>query len=95
MPKSKRLIIILIAVVVILVIPLIAMPFSDEIKWTLSDFIVAAMLLFGFGLMFDLILRKIKKRKYRIVLSVILLLALILIWAELAVGIFGSPLAGN
>lgn len=95
MPKSKRLIIILIAVVVILVIPLIAMPFSDEINWTLSDFIVAAMLLFGFGLMFDLILRKIKKRKYRIVLSVILLLALILIWAELAVGIFGSPLAGN
>lgn len=93
--KNKRLKIIFLSVLFLLFIPLIAMQFTDEVNWTLSDFVVAGVLLLGTGLIFDLILRKIKSLKYRIVISLILLIVLLLIWAELAVGIFGSPLSGN
>jgi len=71
------------------------MQFTDEVKWTLFDFIVAAVLLFGAGLTIDFIIRKVKRTKYRIILSVALLAMLILLWAELAVGIFETLLSGN
>ena len=93
--KNNRLKIILIAVFIILLIPLIAMQFSDEVNWTLSDFVVAGVLLLGTGLMCDLVIRKVQNINYRIAICVALLMALLLIWAELAVGIFGSPFSGS
>lgn len=93
--KNKRLLSILIAIAIILLIPLVAMQFTDEVKWTPFDFAVAAALLLSTGLMCELILRIIKKPLYRIILCVLLLLALVLIWLELAVGIFGTSFAGH
>ena len=93
--KNKRLIIIASAVSLLLLIPLIAMQFTDKVKWTLSDFIIAAVLLLGTGLTIEFIMRKAKRTKYRMALIVALLAILLLIWAELAVGIFGTPLSGN
>ncbi len=49
----------------------------------------------GTGLMVDLVLRKVTQTKYRIALCAAILICLLLVWAELAVGIFGSPLAGQ
>ena len=40
--QNKRLIGIVLAVPLLLLIPLIAMLFTGEVKWTLLDFIVAA-----------------------------------------------------
>lgn len=93
--KSKRLKFMLLTVAILLLIPLIAMQFSAEVNWTPFDFVVAGFLLIGAGLIFDLVIRKIKNIKYRIATSLILLIALLLIWAELAVGIFGTPLSGS
>ena len=93
--QNKRLLIIVLSVVLILLIPLIAMQFSSEVNWTLIDFIIAGVLLFGTGLILELISKKIKKKGNRIVLIIIILGLLILIWLELAVGIFGTPLAGS
>jgi hypothetical protein len=87
---NKRLSIILLALAIILLVPLIAMQFTTEVNWTLLDFVVAAVLLFSTGLMCELALRKIKKTKYRIAICVALLLALLLIWTELAVGVFAT-----
>ena len=70
----------------VLLVPLLAMQFSNEVAWTLSDFVSAGALVFGTGLMFVLAARKL--RKYRAVLGVTLAAALIYVWAELAVGIF-------
>ncbi|UFH52702.1 hypothetical protein [Spirosoma sp. KNUC1025] len=92
---NNRLTGILLAVAFLLSIPLIAMQFTDEVKWGLFDFIVAGTLLLGTGLMCELVLRTVRKREYRIGLCVIILIALFLIWAEIAVGIFGSPIAGS
>ena len=59
--KNKRLIVILLAISMLLLIPLIAMQFTDEVNWTLFDFVIAGALLFGTGLLSELIMRKIKK----------------------------------
>jgi hypothetical protein len=64
------------------------MQFTDEVNWTLPDFIAAAVLLPCTGLMCELVLRKVKKTKHRIAICLATLAMLLLIWAELAVGIF-------
>jgi hypothetical protein len=93
--KNKRLIGILLMVALLLLIPLIAMQFTDEVDWSPFDFIVMGVLLLGTGLMCEFVLRKVKKTGYRISLVVAILIAFLLIWAELAVGIFGTPFAGS
>ncbi len=93
--QNKRLTGILLVVVILLLIPLIAMQFTEEVQWTLFDFVVAAVLLLGTGLMCELVMRKFKKTGHRIAICVVLLTVLFLIWLELGVGIFGTPLSGQ
>lgn len=71
------------------------MQFTNEVNWSVMDFVMAGILLFGSSLVFEFVLRKVKSTKHRILLSGIILLLLFLLWAELAVGIFGSSIAGN
>ena len=93
--KNQRLTGILFVAASLLLIPFVAMQFTSEVNWTFSDFVVAGVLLFGTGLLIELVLRNVQKMEYRIALCVALLVALFLIWLELAVGIFGTPLAGS
>ena len=71
------------------------MQFTNEVNWTLSDFVVVGILVLGTGLMYELVLRNINQLKYRIAICGALQFALIMIWVELAVGIFGIPFGGN
>ena len=93
--KNKRPRIILLAISLILLIPFVAMRFTEEVDWTLSDFAVAAVLLLATGLMWEIVMRKFTGTGTRIVLCAALLMALLLVWMELAVGIFGTPVAGT
>jgi len=93
--NNNRLKIILSAAAIILLIPFIAMQFTNEINWTLSDFIIAGFLLFGTGLLVELALRKVKNITYRTLAIIIIAILFLLFWAELAVGIFGTSLAGS
>lgn len=93
--KNKRLIGILLVIAIMLLIPLIAMSFTHEVNWTLFDFIVFGTLLLSTGLTCELVLRKVKKTEYRIAICLGILVVFFLIWAELAVGIFGSPISGT
>lgn len=93
--KNTRLVAIISVVPVLLMVPLIAMLFTKEVNWTVSDFIVMGMLLLGAGLGCELILRKVKKTSYRIAICAAVLFVFLLVWAELAVGIFGTPFAGS
>jgi len=92
---NSRLKKILICITVILIIPVFGKLFTDDFQWTLPDFIIGAILLYGTGLMIDFILRKIQKISHRIALCGFILFLLISIWAELAVGLIGTPFAGN
>jgi hypothetical protein len=95
LPNSKTTLILLSIVILLLLIPLTAMQFTNEVNWSIFDFIVAGVLLFGTSLIIDFVLRKVKSTKHRILICGIILLLLFLLWAELAVGIFRSPIAGN
>lgn len=75
----------------ILSIPLVAMQFTDEVSWTLSDFVIMGALLLGTGFMYELVTRGVKSSAHRFIAASVLLLALLLIWADLAVGIFNIP----
>lgn len=86
---------ILFTVAFILIIPLAAMQFTDEVNWTPFDFAVAGALLLATGLTCELVIRLVPKTGHRIVICLAILAALLLVWAELAVGIFGTPFAGT
>ena len=91
----KRLNIILISAAILLTIPLVAMQFTNEVNWAVSDFIIGGILFFGIGLAFEFVLRMTKSMKKRMVIIISLTIAFLLLWAELAVGIFGTPIAGS
>ena len=85
----------MLAASMVLLLPLVAMQFTSEVQWSASDFVVAGILLFGTGLLIEMVLRKTKKGVLRILAVLGVLLLLLLTWLELAVGIFGSPWAGT
>jgi hypothetical protein len=93
--QNKRLIIILLTVTVLLLVPLIAMQLTAEVNWTLFDFVVAGVLLLGTGLLCEFVMRKVNNKSYRVIICVVILAILLLIWLELAVGLFGTPFAGQ
>ncbi len=93
--QKKRFSYILSAVLLLLLVPFMAMQFTDEVSWTLFDFVVMGILLLITGLTCEMIWRKVNKLEYRITLCVALAAVFLLIWAELAVGIFGTPFSGS
>lgn len=93
--QNKRLIGIVLTVALLLLVPFIAMQFTDEVNWDETDFIVAGFLLLGTGMLCEIVLRSFRKTRHRLVICGGILFALFLIWAELAVGVFGTPFAGS
>jgi len=93
--QNKRLIGILLSVGLLLLVPLIAMQFTNDVDWKLTDFVIMGTLLLGTGLTCEFVLRKVKKIEYRLLICGAVLVAFLLVWAELAVGIFGTPFAGS
>ena len=72
----------------LLLLPLAAMQFTPEVRWGPGDFILAACLLFATGAGGVLVWRGTKRTGYRVALIGLLALALAVVWAELAVGLF-------
>lgn len=75
---------------VILLIPAIAMQFTDEVKWTLFDFAAMGALLFGSGVAYKLIAARSCESTYRIAVGIAVLASLLLLWMNAAVGLIGS-----
>lgn len=95
MTQNKRLTGIVLGVAFLLLIPLVAMQFTNEVNWGIGDFVIMGFLLLGTGLTCEFVIRKVKNLDYRIGILAAIMVALFLIWAELAVGIFGTPFAGS
>ena len=74
----------------ILLIPLVAMQFTDEMNWTLFDFIIMGVLVFGTGFTYELVTRRSANNTYRVAVGVAAVTGFLLIWVNLAVGIIGS-----
>ena len=79
----------------LLSIPLIVMQLTDEVNWSFFDFIIMGIMLSITGLALGIITKKIKYYKYRNIFIAIIIMIFLLIWAELGVGLFGTPFAGD
>ncbi len=79
----------------ILLIPAVAMQFTKEVNWNLFDFIVMGTLLSLTGFAIELVASKVTSTKWRLIITGVIVLLLLLTWAELAVGLFGTPFAGS
>ena len=79
----------------LLLIPMIAMQLTDEVNWSFFDFLIMGIMLSITGLALGIIIKKIKYHKYRNIFIAIIIMIFLLIWAELGVGLFGTPFAGN
>jgi hypothetical protein len=86
--QNKRVNAILITVAVLLLVPLIAMQFTDEVKWSPMDFLVMGVLLLSTGLGCELAIRRVKEFRYRVFICLAILTTFFIIWLEFAVGIF-------
>ncbi len=95
MVAKKSLQIILISIGFLLLILLVAMQFTNQVNWSPLDFLIMGILLFGTGLVIDFARRKVKENEHRMLVIVAIVVIFLLIWAELAVGIFGTPFAGS
>jgi hypothetical protein len=76
--------------VALLVTPLVAMQFTSEVNWTLSDFLFAWAMFGIVGGTFELAVRASGNKAYRGGAAVALATAFLLVWINGAVGIIGS-----
>ena len=84
------------ATLLLLLVPLVAMQFTDEVNWSPVDFIVMGALIFGIGFLYVLAVRFVTNMVYRIAIGFALGSTFFMIWANLAVGLIGSgPHWGN
>ena len=70
----------------ILVVPLLGTQFVDGWNWSLSDFVVAGVVLFIFGVALDTVWRK--AGTYRLLAACVVVVLFLWLWVELAVGLF-------
>lgn len=75
------------AAAVLLVLPWVAMQFTQEVRWDLADFAVFGGMLVIAGGAFEAAMRLTTSRVARWVTGAAIALAFLLVWAELAVGI--------
>ena len=93
--KNHPILIGVIIVILLLSIPLIAMQFTDSVIWSIADFILAGIIIFSVTQLILVVLKTAKYPKIKVILVTLIITILFLTWIELAVGIFGTPIAGN
>lgn len=71
----------------ILLVPAIAMQFTDEVNWGVYDFLIMGALLVITGLAIEVVIRTTSKTRSRVALIFAIILVFLLVWAELAVGV--------
>lgn len=93
---SRSILSVALVTVLLLLVPLVAMQFTDEVKWSVGDFIVMGVLLFSIGFLYVLATRYVTNIVYKVAIGFALGSTLLIIWANLAVGLIGSgPNSGN
>ncbi len=93
--KNHPILICVIIVILLLSIPLIAMQFTNNVIWSMADFIIAGIIIFGVTQLILILLKTAKHPKIKVILVTLSITILFLTWIELAIGIFGTPIAGN
>ena len=92
MMKKKRVVFL---PLLLLLIPLIGTLISNEVNWSFFDFIIMGILILSLSFGIKQVLKATNNRMFRMLLIGLILILFLLVWAELAVGIFDTPIAGS
>ena len=79
---------------VLLLVPFILTNNLESFNWSSEDFIIAGLLIFSCLSVVSYIKEKFSNQN-KIIAIILVIILFVLIWAELAVGVFGSPFAGS
>ena len=79
----------------LLIIPLLGILLTDVVEWGVFDFLLMGSLLLVLGIAINLTFLNIKYFNKRIAIIFFVILIFLLIWVELAVGVFNTPFAGT
>ncbi len=79
-----------IAAACLLLLPLVAMQFTDEVDWDGPDFILFGAMLAAVCGAFELAARRTGDGAYRAAVGLAVVTAFVLVWVNLAVGIIGN-----
>jgi hypothetical protein len=91
----KQFVYLMLAILGLLLLPLVGDLVSSEVHWSLFDYSVMALLLTIMGLIAILVYNRFKNSKLKFLYYVVIALIFVLIYIELTVGLFGSPIAGD
>ncbi|HVX47911.1 MAG TPA: hypothetical protein VHA05_00950 [Candidatus Saccharimonadales bacterium] len=75
------------AICLLLLVPLVAMQFTDQVNWTALDFMVAGILLLSAGIAYEVLARWAHNSRQKAIVGISVLVVLAVIWAQLAVDI--------
>jgi hypothetical protein len=89
----KQILSVAIATISILMLPFIAMMFTNEVNWSPADFIVMGCLLMAAGTGYVVVANLSESLTYKLATAIAVLGGFVLLWANLAVGLIGS--SGN
>lgn len=76
-------------------IPAFAMLFTDEVRWSLFDFVIMGLMLVALGVGAQLVARRVQGSTRLFLIVAVIILLFLLLWGEMAVGLFGSPISGD
>lgn len=74
----------------LLLLPAVAMQFTEEVNWTGGDFLFAFLMLSSVGLAVELTVRANPAWSYRAGMGIVLAACFLTVWINLAVGIVGN-----
>ena len=79
----------------LLLLPFFFSFISKEVNWSSSDYLLMGIMLLFLSIGIEIVMRFAKDAKKRLLLMMAVIFTFLLLWAELAVGIFNSPWAGQ
>jgi hypothetical protein len=68
---------------------------NNEFHWKFGDFILMGAMIYGLGLISLILMNVAKNKILRWIVTGLFFLLFLLIWVELAVGIFDTPFGGS
>lgn len=71
------------------------MLFTDEVRWSLFDFVIMGLMLVALGVGVQLVARSVQGSTRLFLIVAVIILLFLLLWGEMAVGLFGSPISGD
>lgn len=74
----------------LLLVPLTAMQYTEEVDWSLFDFVFMGALLMSVGAVYEVAMRMTDSTAYRVAVGIAVVTTFLLVWINGAVGIIGD-----